>query len=129
MGKNEIRKIEEALQYAARSAAVQLPTTRHETQAEAEARKLIPKRRFKGTLSSDLLKEGLGEKEYEWYDKIGDVDEDFSKKMAEILNFSDGKRTVYDIGKAVSAEYSPTNVEHVLKFLRDLEKIRLIAFQ
>ena len=89
---------------------------------------LVPKRLFKGTLSGDLLKKMLGEQGYEWYDKIGEKDAEFSKKMQEILNFADGERTAYDISKAVSAEYTPTDVEDVLKFLRDLEKIKLVAF-
>lgn len=127
-GKNEIMKIEESLVFAAKSSAVQLPAKLKETQAEEEAKKMIPRRLFKGTLSGDLFKKELGEKEYEWYDKINDVDADFGKKMAEILNFADGKRTAYDVTKAVASEYSPTNVEHVLKFLRDLEKVKLVAF-
>jgi len=127
-GRNETAKIEEALGFIAKTLAVKLPDKLEETQAEQEARTLVPERLFKGTLSGDLLKKMLGEEEYEWYDKIGEKDEEFSKKMPEVLNFADGERTVYDITKAVSAEYTPTDVENVLKFLRDLEKTKLIAF-
>jgi DNA-binding PadR family transcriptional regulator len=57
---------------------------------------------------------------------VRETDGDFDKKSAEILNFMNGKRSVYEIVKAVSAEYSETNPEHVLKFLRDLEKAKLV---
>lgn len=53
-------------------------------------------------------------------------DEDFDKKSAEVLNFMNGKRSIYEIVKAVSAEYSETNPEHVVKLLQDLEKAKLV---
>jgi DNA-binding PadR family transcriptional regulator len=40
----------------------------------------------------------------------------------------DGKRTVYEITEALSAEYGPTNHAHVMRYLRDLEKMRLVSF-
>ncbi|MEM2119082.1 MAG: DUF4910 domain-containing protein [Candidatus Bathyarchaeia archaeon] len=123
-GKRETAKIEETLNYLAKTLKIKLAKI-EETKAEKELKKLVPKRLFKGTLSSDYLKELLGEKEYEWYTKVGEEDLHFAKKMAEIINFMNGKRTAYDITKAVSAEYSPTNAEHVLKFLQDLEKVKL----
>ena len=92
-------------------------------------KRLIPKRLFKGTLNFDLLKKVLGEKEYEWYQEIDEKDRSFYNKAAEFVNFMDGKRNAYDILKAVSAEYSETNPDYVLKFLRDLEKTNLITFQ
>jgi hypothetical protein len=46
--------------------------------------------------------------------------------MPEILNFMDGKRNLLEISRAVSAEYGQTNIEHVLKYLRDLEKCGLV---
>jgi hypothetical protein len=127
-GKRELVKLEEALKFIEKTSATKLPEPQ-ETQVEQEAKQLIPRRLFKGTLNHDLLKEALGEKEYEWYDEIEKKDADFGKKMAEIVNFMDGKRTATGIIKAVSAEYSPTNPEHVLKFLRDLEKAKLLTFE
>jgi len=44
----------------------------------------------------------------------------------EVLNFVDGKRNVQQIRDAVSAEYGPVPVEHVLEYLRALEAIRVI---
>ncbi len=128
-GQLEIVRFEETLAHVTKKAAVILPTQLKETEVAREAKNLIPKRLFKGTLNSDILKRGLGEKEYEWYEKITDKDKDFTKKTYEILNFMDGKRTVYDIAKAVSAEYSQTSLGHVLKFMRDLQKVNLLSFK
>jgi hypothetical protein len=128
-GKREITKLEEILNFIAKTSALTMPTKLEETQTDEELKKMIPKRLFKGTLSENLLKQAIGEKEYEWYEKIDEKDVDFEKKMAEIINFMDGKLTAHDIVKAVSAEYSPTDQEHALKFLRDLEKAQLITFQ
>jgi vacuolar-type H+-ATPase subunit I/STV1 len=122
-------RLEEALSFIAKTLAITIPAKLEETEADAELKRLIPKRLFKGTLNFDLLKKVLGEKEYEWYQEIDEKDRAFDNKAAEFVNFMDGKRTAHHILKAVSAEYTPTNPEHVLKFLRDLEKANLITFQ
>lgn len=36
---------------------------------------------------------------------------------------------IYEIVKAVSAEYSDTDPEHALRFVRDLEKLKLVSLQ
>ena len=127
LGKSETRKLEETLNFIAKTSAIKLEKL-EETQADQEAKRLTPKKLFKGTLNDDVLKKAIGEEEYEWYELIDDKDEDFSKKMAEILNFMDGKRNAHDIIKAVSAEYSPTDPENVMKFLKDLKKAKLVTF-
>ena len=127
LGKSETRKLEETLNFIAKTSAIKLEKL-EETQADQEAKRLAPKKLFKGTLNDDMLKKAIGEEEYEWYELIDDKDEDFSKKMAEILNFMDGKRNAHDIIKAVSAEYSPTDPENVMKFLKDLKKAKLVTF-
>ncbi|KPV62208.1 MAG: hypothetical protein AOA65_1979 [Candidatus Bathyarchaeota archaeon BA1] len=60
---------------------------------------------------------------------MGEEDKQFARKRVEILNFMDGKRTVHDIVKAISAEYAETNIEHALGFIKDLEKTKLITLQ
>jgi len=47
----------------------------------------------------------------------------------EALNFVDGKRSVLDIAKAVSAEYGPVDPEKVLAFFKVLEKAELLSFK
>ena len=121
-------RLEEVLSFIAKTLAITIPAKLEETEADTELKRLIPKRLFKGTLNFDTLKKVLGEKEYEWYQEIDEKDRTFDNKAAEFVNFMDGKRNAYDILKAVSAEYSETNPEYVLKFLRDLEKTNLITF-
>jgi aminopeptidase YwaD len=127
LGKKEAARLEETLNFVAKPSALKLPSAVEED-ATSELKKLVPRRLFKGTLSYDALKKGLSEKEFEWYQEIDEKDRDFYKKTAEILNFMDGRRSLHDILKAVSAEYGEANPEHALKFLRDLEKINLVAF-
>jgi len=128
-GQLEIARFEETLAHFTKAAGIILPIQLEETDVAKKSKNLIPKRLFKGTLNSDILKRELGEKEYEVYEEITEKDKDFTKKTYEILNFMDGKRTVYDITKAVSAEYNQTSLEHILKFMDYLEKLNLVSFQ
>jgi hypothetical protein len=128
-GKLEIAKVEEFLTFIVKTSKMKLPARLEETKAEKEMRKLVPKRLFKGSLSSDALKEKLGSKDYEWYDTVSEKDLHFGKKMLEIVNFMDGRRTAHEIARSVSAEYGLTDSEHVLKFLKDLEKTGFIEFR
>jgi len=128
LGRRETARLEETLDFIAKTSNLTLPAQLEEPQANAELKKLVPKRLFKGSLDSGLFQKELGEKEYDWYEEIGDKNPDFEKKLAEVLNFMDGKRNAYEIMRAVSAEYAETDSEHVLKFLRDLEKTKLITF-
>lgn len=125
-GEKEIRKLEQTMSFLAKKHGSTLPA---QSGASEELRRLVPKRLFKGTLDSSLLRKELGEKEYEWYRDMDEKDREFGKKAAEVVNFIDGKRSVFDLVNAVSAEYSETNSEHVLKFLRDLEKLNLVSFK
>ncbi|UCE42719.1 MAG: DUF4910 domain-containing protein [Candidatus Aminicenantes bacterium] len=47
----------------------------------------------------------------------------------EALNFVDGRRSVLDIAKAVSAEYGPVDPNTVLAFFKILEKAELLTFK
>ncbi|MGC8896432.1 MAG: DUF4910 domain-containing protein [Candidatus Bathyarchaeia archaeon] len=129
LGQKEILTFEEALNFMAKALGITLPTKLEEAEAEAELKRLIPKRLFKGTLDTEVLKQALNEKEYEWYQEIWEKDPEFGKKMEEIVNFIDGKRSAYNIVMAVSAEYDETNPEHVLRFLKDMEKAKLVTFE
>jgi hypothetical protein len=124
LANREIARLQEAVSFIAKTSALILPGQPQPAESDKEL-KLIPKRLFKGTLDFGVLKKTLSEKELEWYE-AREKDEDLGKKSAEVLNFMNGKRSVYEIMKAVSAEYGETNPEHVLKFLRDLEKAKLV---
>jgi hypothetical protein len=129
LGKKEIMRIMQALNFVAEVSGLTIPAKLEETEAIEGLGKLVPKRLFKGTFDTAVLKKELGEKEFEWYQEMDKKDVDLSKKVAEVLNFMDGRRSVYDIVKAVSAEYSETDPKHIMKFLRDMEKVKLVAFQ
>jgi hypothetical protein len=75
------------------------------------------------------VRKTLSEKEYEWYQEIWEKDPQFDRKTIELINFMNGKRNAHDILQNVSAEYGETNPELALKFLRDLEKAKLLTFQ
>jgi len=126
LGKKEIRKLEESLDFLAKKSGLTLPIL---PEMDGQLRRLIPMRLFKGTFDFGSLRKALGEKEYKWYEDISDRDTEFSKKTPEILNFMDGHRNTLEIMNAVSGEYSETDPEHVLRFLRDLEKLKLVSFK
>ena len=75
----------------------------------------------------ETIRKALAEKEYEWYEEKRKKDTTFRMKMVEVLNFMDGKRNLYEIIRAVSAEFTDTRAGDILKFLRDLEKMKLIS--
>ncbi len=98
-----------------------------ESAAEKESRVLVPKRRFKGTLEWTMFRDFIGEKGFGVYKKIETSDSSYMSKIPEIVNFMDGERTVADIVRAVSAECGPTDHAHVLTFMRDLERMKLVS--
>jgi len=128
-GKRTLSKIEETLLFISKTLGLSLPTEIEEPEAEKQAKTIIPKRLFKGTLNPDTLKKLLGEEEFRWYEDMAQKDTKFPIKRAEILNFMDGKRTLYDIVRAVLAEYAELSAEHALKLIKDLEKTKLISLQ
>ena len=96
----------------------------------AEASRLRPKRLFKGPLPWSAMNEKLDPKSRSWYDtnrsKAGGS---YGSKIYEIVNLMDGKRTLLDIRHIVSCEYDETEVEFVLHYAKDLEKIGLVSFE
>ncbi len=96
--------------------------------AERVSSRLFPKRLFKGSLDWTLLRDFLGEEGFKAYKKIEEKDSKFMSKTSAILFFVDGKRSVTDIAKAVGAESGPTDLSHVLTYLRDLERMKLVSF-
>lgn len=127
LGKNEIARIRDVLDFSVETMNLRIAEAGKEEKLE-ELSKLVPTRLFKGTLSFDFVRKGLGEKEFEWYQEVEEKDKEFSKKAHEILNFMDGNRSMHRIMKAISAEYGETDPENALKFVRDLEKLKLVGF-
>lgn len=124
IAEREILRLKETWRFIAKTSGFGVPVEPRRT--PKRRLRSIPRRLFKGTLDPSFLKKMLGEEKMEWYEKAREKDRDFDKKLAEVLNFTDGKRPIYEIVKAVSAEYSETDPEYVIRFLQDLEKAKLV---
>jgi len=122
-------RIEETLALITKSTGVSVPVKLEVSEAEREAKKIIPKRLFKGTLSLESFRLLLGEEEYNWYEEQIEKDLDFEKKIAEIINYMNGRRSLHEILRAVSAEYTEITAEQGLKLLLDLEKTKFVTRQ
>ncbi len=100
------------------------------TQEYREASRLRPKRLFRGPLTWNAMSEKLDPKGRAWYDtnrsKAGGS---YGSKIYEIVNLMDGKKTLLDIRHIVSCEYDETEVEFVLHYAKDLEKIGWVSFE
>jgi hypothetical protein len=127
-GRKVISRLEETLSFMAELSGLTLPKTETDVKSD-ELKSCVPHRLFRGSLSFESMRKGLDEKDFEWYLETDEKDAEFSKKAAEILNFMNGKRNLYEIVKAVSAEYSDTDPEYALRFVRDLEKLKLVSLQ
>ncbi len=106
---------------------VMIPKVLKETKAEAEARIIIPKRLFKGTIDPDYMSDELGD-DFQWHRDVEKDDHDFSRKTYDMVNLIDGKRSLQEIMDIVSAEFGPTSHEHTLRFMSDLKKIGLVSY-
>ena len=102
---------------------------RDRSKPSTEMSEVIPKRLFKGTLDSDMMKEKLGREGYAWYRDMDEKDPAFSGKMFEIVSLMDGDRSLRDIAEFVSAEYGYTDYGVIVKFADDLERLRLISYR
>ena len=126
--KQEFAKVEKVLSFISKENKLRIPKKLEETESEKKAKSMVPRRLFKGTLSTaDVIRKEFAEKEYEWFEEMIKKDIDFEKKVSELLNFMDGKRTLSDIVKAVSAEYSEFKFEDALRFIGSLEMLKLVS--
>ncbi len=125
-GRKELTKLAETAEFVAKAAAIKVPSRLEETAADKEAKKLLPRRMFNGTLELEILMETLSEKEYDWYRHIDDNDYNSGNKMYELLNFMDGKKSLHEIVQAVSSEYTPMDMKMALRFVKDLHRCGLV---
>jgi len=128
-GQRELAGVERTVKIIEKDLHQRIPAHPRETKAEMESKGLVPKRLFKGTLGWSLLTDFLGEEGAEVYKKIEKTDSEFMSRTSELINYIDGRRTVYQITEALSAEYGPTDHAHVLRYLRDLEKMKLVSIR
>ncbi len=103
------------------------------------AAKVTPTRLFKGPLNQDYdraryiwnqIEDAAGKDRAKWYEdnkKLAGGSKD--SKVFEVCNLMDGKRTALDIRNMVSLEFDETDIEYLLNFLDDLEKLGLISYR
>ena len=128
-GNRAIARVHETVLLIGKSLGITPPIQIEETDAEKQAKTIIPIRLVKCNLNVDTFKKLVGAEQYKWYEETGEKDTKQSLKHFEILNFMNGKRNLYEIVQAVSAEYGETNMEHALRFIRDLERTGFVTLQ
>lgn len=128
IGSRELSRLKELLDHVDRELGTSASGGKEVGAVRREAAILVPKKLFKGTLCGEVLRESLNEDRLRWHVEMESQDVQFESKMVEVLNFADGKRTVSEITKAVSSEFSRTDVAVVMAFLRDLEGLGLVEF-
>jgi hypothetical protein len=125
--KQEHGKVEDVLSFILEENQLEIPEKVEEADCEKKARHIIPQRLFKGTLSVGAIKRGFSEEEYVWYEEMVGEEAEFRSKLAEMINFMDGKRTLLDIVRAVSAEYCKFDVKDALRLLKNLKALKLVS--
>ncbi len=128
-GSRELSRLTDIISMSCGSGPTNRARRKGESSTEAQAERTVPRRRFKGTIDTDLMIRKLGEEGYEWYREMDKKDMSFSKKMYEVVNLMDGKRNLNEITDFVSAEYGPTDRRDVLRFVEDLKTIHLVSFR
>jgi len=99
------------------------------TEFYEKAASLKPKRRFKGPLPWDYAQENLSPEDFKQYQKNNEREgRNFGSKAYEIINLMDGQRNLLAIRHIISCEYDETDVEFVLHFVEDLEKMGLVKY-
>jgi len=127
-GSRELTRLEKTIGAASDRPSKPRRDSERLSKVEKEAMAIVPRRRFKGTIESETMSEKLGEERYGWYSEVEDKDSHFSRKMYELVNLIDGKRTVYDMTRFVSAEYGRTDQKDVLRFFADLKAIGFVKY-
>jgi len=128
-GNQAAARLHETILMISRSLDITLPPQTEETDAEKQAKTIVPKRLVKCTLSSETFKKLIGDEQYKWYEEINEKDPKFYLKQFEILNFMNNHRNLHEIVQAVSAEYGETTMESALRFIKDLEKTGFVTLQ
>lgn len=90
-------------------------------------RTIVPHRLVRGPISQFLFEDMVGEG-MEWYADYSRADRDWINRRAEILNFMDGRRSLFDIYVAVSAEMGPSDPGFYLRLIEDLRQCGFVAY-
>jgi hypothetical protein len=89
--------------------------------------KIIPRRLFRGPISQFLFEDLVGDG-MAWYTDYARTDPGWTDRRAEILNFMDGKRSLLQIFRAVSAELGRSDPEFYRRLVEDLKKHALVEY-
>jgi len=127
VGEQARARFDAVFEFVAKSARVPVRKRLKESSVESKAKRLKPKRLFKGTLSFETLRSSLGDEAYSWYQLQFEKDINLRRKIAEMVNYMNGESTLHEILMKVSAEYTEITAETGLKILRDLEKVGRVA--
>lgn len=100
------------------------PRETKKTPFDLKLERLIPVRSkdFIGPLQTDYLVAKLGEEVLDKISLTGNI-------AYETLNFVDGKRSISEIGRAVSAEYGPVFGHDIFTFFQTLQEAGLITLE
>ena len=124
-GAGELDRLEGIIQSAC--GAVRSTRGGSGTKTEREADAIAPKRRFKGTLDEEIAAHLLGKEWVEWHAMAESKDSNWGRKAYEMICLMDGKRTLGEIVRFVSAEYGPTDYGDAVRFTRLLRKAELLS--
>lgn len=97
------------------------------TKAMRAADVIVPKRRFKGTLDEEAGARLLGDEWSEWHGKAESKDPNWGRKTYEMVCLMDGKRTLGEIVRFVTAEFGPTDYGDAVTFVELLKKATLLS--
>ncbi len=96
--------------------------------AEVRASQIVPNREFRGPLPSHYLATQLGG-DFDWYQENATaIGGNMGAKTFEIANLADGKRSILEIRDIVSAQFTETDLEFVVRYVEDMRRLGLFSY-
>lgn len=96
--------------------------------AEIQASRIVPSREFRGPLPSYYLATQLGD-DFDWYrENATAIGGNMGAKTFEIANFADGSRSVLEIRDIISAQFTETDLEFVVRYVEDMRRVGLFSY-
>jgi hypothetical protein len=87
VGEQARARFDAVFEFVAKSARVPVRKRLKESSVESKAKRLKPKRLFKGTLSFETLRSSFGDEAYSWYQLQFEKDINLRRKIAEMVNY------------------------------------------
>jgi len=127
-GSRELSRFKELIDTLQDSRRTAGARTKERPASEEEAMRIVPTKRFKGTLDSGFMVRRLGDNGYQWYRDADEKDLLFPEKRYEVVSMMDGKRNLWEITQVLSAEFGPTDPKAIVRFVNDLKAIGLASY-